>query len=172
MRSAQREATAYHEAGHAVAAWRLGAGPRSVTIIPRSDSQGELSFESPVSNIHFDLNGSDRTRNRGERAIIICLAGPIAQRRFAPRSWRQWHGVSDYHAALDIALRLNESSRAAKAHLKWLEIRTENLVESSWSFVERVATALSVRGTLSSDEIRSLLLPMHAQKAELRGVSR
>lgn len=171
MRSAQRGATAYHEAGHAVAAWRLGAGPRAVTIMSRSDSQGEVSYQSPLSNIRFDLDGSDRTRNRGERTIIICLAGPIAQRRFAPRSWRRWHGASDYHAAHEIALRLNKSSKAAEAHLKWLEVRTEDLVDSLWNFIERVAVALSVRGMLSSDEIRSILLPMHAREGELRGES-
>jgi ATP-dependent Zn protease len=131
----QREATAYHEAGHTVAAWRLGAAPKTVTIIPHGDIQGQATQGAPMSGIRLDFDGSDHARNRIERAIMICLAGPIAQRRFAPRSWRHWHGASDYQMAFDLALRINGSTRAAEAHLNWPKIRTEDLVESLWSFV-------------------------------------
>jgi len=65
--------------------------------------------------------------------------------------------------AFDLALRINGSTRAAEAHLNWLKIRTEDLVESPWSFVERVAADLSIRGTLGPEEIRSLLLPMRSE---------
>lgn len=157
----RRKATAYHEAGHTVAAWRLGAGPRTVTIIPHGDIQGEVIPESPIVDIALDFDGSDHARNRIERAIMICLAGPIAQRHFAPRSWRYWHGGLDYATAFDLALRINGSPKAAKAHLKWLEIRTQDLLESLWSYVEGIAADLMIRGTLSPEDIRSALLPMH-----------
>jgi len=160
----RRKATAYHEAGHTVVAWRLGANPKSATIIPDGEVQGEISrealFEPPL-----DFDGSDHARNRIERAIMICLAGPIAQRHFAPRSWRRWHGASDYQTAFDLALRINGSSSAAKAHLKWLEMRTQDLVRSLWSFVERIAGDLLMRGTLPLEEIQSALSPMHKKDA-------
>jgi hypothetical protein len=161
MTADRRKATAYHEAGHTVAAWRLGAGPRAATIVPRGDIQGEMIQESPLVPAGLEFDGSDHARNRVERAIMICLAGPIAQRRFAPRSWRHWHGGPDYATALDLALRINESPRAAKAHLKWLEIRTQDLLETLWGYVEGIAGDLMKRGALSPDDIRSALLPMH-----------
>ena len=162
--SAWRKATAYHEAGHTVVAWRLGANPKSATIIPHDEVQGEIGREA-LFEIPSDFDGSDHARNRIERAIMICLAGPIAQRQFAPRSWRRWHGASDYQTAFDLALRINGSTRAAKAYLKWLEMRTQDLVNSLWSFVERIADDLLTRGVLSLDEIQSALLPMHKRDA-------
>jgi ATP-dependent Zn protease len=157
----RRKATAYHEAGHAVIAWRLGAHPRSVTIVPKGEVQGETVQESPFIEADFVFDGSDHARNRVERAIIICLAGPMAQRRFAPRSWRRWHGGPDYVVAFDLALRVNGSPAAAKVHMKWLEMRAQALLESVWSYVEAIASELLKRGTLSAEEIRSILLPMH-----------
>jgi hypothetical protein len=96
---------------------------------------------------------------------MICLAGPIAQRRFAPRSWRRWHGASDYQTAFDLALRINRSSSAADAHLKWLEMRTQDLVNSLWSFVEKLADDLLIHGVLSLEEIQTALSPMHKRDA-------
>lgn len=161
----RRKVTAYHEAGHTVVAWRLGASPRTVTIIVRGNVQGEMIQESPVILADLDYDGSDHARNRIERAIMICLAGPIAQRHFAPRSWRHWHGGPDYVTALDLALRINGSPKAAKAHIKWLEIRTQDLLESLWGYVDDIADDLLMRGTLSPEEIRSALLPMHKRDA-------
>jgi hypothetical protein len=157
----RRKATAYHEAGHTVVAWRLGAGPRAVTIVPHGDVQGEMIQEAPLIDADLDFDGSDHARNRVERAIMICLAGPIAQRHFMPSSWRHWHGGPDYITALNLALQVNGSPRAAKAHLKWLEIRTQDLLESLWTYVKGIAGDLLTRGTLSPQEIRSALLPMH-----------
>lgn len=165
MAADRRKATAYHEAGHTVIAWRLGAGPRVATIIPRGDVQGEMMQEASLVDAAREFDGSDHARNRVERAIMICLAGPIAQRRLAPRSWRRWHGANDYVTAFELALRINGSRRAAKAHLQWLEIRTQDLLETLWDDVERIAGDLLIRGSLSPDEIRSALLPMHKHEA-------
>lgn len=117
--------------------------------------------EASLVDAAREFDGSDRARNRVERAIMICLAGPIAQRQLSPRSWRRWHGANDYATAFELALRVNGSRRAAKAHLQWLEIRTQDLLENLWDDVERIAGNLLMRGTLSPDEIRSALLPMH-----------
>ncbi len=165
MLADRRKATAYHEAGHTVVAWRLGADPRRATIIPHGDVQGEMIQESPIVEASLEFDGSDHARNRIERAIMICFAGPIAQRHVAPRSWRRWHGGPDYVVAFDLALRINGSPRAAKAHMKWLEIRVQDLLERLWDYVEAIAGELLVRGTLSAEEIRATLLPMHKRDA-------
>jgi hypothetical protein len=121
--------------------------------------------ESPLVDAGLDFDGSDHARNRVERAIMICLAGPIAQRHFAPRSWRHWHGGPDYLTAFDLAFRVNGSPRAAKTHMKWLEVRTQDLLESLWGNVESIAGDLLIRGTLSPEEIRLALLPTRQKDA-------
>jgi Peptidase family M41 len=80
----RRRSIAYHEAGHAVVAHRLGVEVEHVTIVPDHTSRGHIT--------HGDLfcahgRGSDRANL--ERAIAICLAGPLAQawllRRYSER---------------------------------------------------------------------------------------
>lgn len=121
--------------------------------------------EASLVDAAREFDGTDHARNRVERAIMICLAGPIAQRRHAPRSWRHWHGADDRVTALDLALIVNGSRPAATAHLQWLEIRTQDLLETLWDYVEKIASDLLTRGTLSPDDIRSALSPMHKHGA-------
>ena len=86
--------TAFHEAGHVAAAWRHGLKVHSVTIVPTPEFRGHIWHANPLRGIHLDCDGSVRARIRAEVGIIVCLAGPEAQRRFSPRSWRcaSWRG--------------------------------------------------------------------------------
>ena len=71
----QRERKAYHEAGHAVAAYRLGVEVRSATILPDHYSAGYVT--------HGDLFCGHTLRSDRavlERAIKISLA----EARFSP----------------------------------------------------------------------------------------
>src|SRR5882757_4231753 len=70
---AQHEIAAYHEAGHAVVALALSVTALHVSIEPRGDSAGRV--------IHHGLPSPDE-----DSAILIAFAGPLAQRRFAPKS--------------------------------------------------------------------------------------
>jgi hypothetical protein len=151
------EATAYHEAGHAVAAWRLGYRPISASITTPEDSVGEVSHESPFPGDNLEFDASDLARLRVERAIIIRLAGPVAQKRYRQTSWRRWHGGADYAVASDLALRVCGSGAIASAFLKWLDLRAERLIEEHWPAVERLATALIKRGRMNQDEIAALM---------------
>jgi hypothetical protein len=64
----------------------------------------------------------------GPTVLIMCLAGPEAQRRYSPRSWRSVHGASDYAQVVDPAVRINGSSEAAGAHVRWQKIVTRDCV--------------------------------------------
>jgi hypothetical protein len=94
---------------------------------------------------------------RAERAILVSLSGPAAQKRFNPRSLRKWHSQDDYCLATDLALRLNGDGGTATAYLGWLQIVAENMVAANWLQVGTVAQALLERRTLSETEISSLL---------------
>ena len=166
------EATAYHEAGHAIAAWNLGYRPTTASIVPGGDLVGEVRHENPFPGIDFEFDGSDMTRLKIERAIIICLAGPIAQKRYRQSSWRRWHGAADYAAATELALRACGSSEIANAFLKWLGLRANSLVEDHWNAIERIAIELLKRSTLAHEEIELLVLEPHLRQATNRGNSR
>jgi hypothetical protein len=152
-----REATAYHEAGHAVAAWCLGYRPSTATIIPGTDSIGQVRHENPFPGIDLEFDGSNWRRLRIERAIMICLAGPIAQRRYRKTSWRRWHGGTDYVTATELALRVSGSSEIASAFLKWLNLRTALLVDEHWRDIKRIAIGLLTHGSLAHEDIASLM---------------
>jgi ATP-dependent Zn protease len=84
------EATAIHEAGHAVAAWLLRVRVNSATIIPHSGALGHVTHANPLRGVDLEWDDSDRARLRAERYIKVCLAGPLAQKKFNPRSYRHW----------------------------------------------------------------------------------
>ncbi len=169
MRDSQRRATAYHEAGHAIAAWRLRLKVHSGTIVPAPDYSGQVKHESPLRRTRLDIDGSDRARMRAESAIIVSLAGPAAQKRFNPRSWRSHHGEYDFKLVTDLALRLNGDGKTATAYCTWLSIVADNLVSANWQWVEIIAQALLARGTLSGDEVRNLIM---ADMQKRRGANR
>lgn len=168
MRETIRQATAYHEAGHAVAAWRLRIGIKSVSIEAQDCSAGRLHFSSPIDITTLDYDSTDRTRMRVERQIIIALAGPQAQRRYAPRSMRAWHSVGDYETAGSLALWLNGDGETASAYLKWLELSAAKLVASNWWLVDLMARELLERGTLRGKDIRPTIQSAIAAKVAER----
>jgi hypothetical protein len=97
-------------------------------------------------------------RWRAESEIIACLAGPAAQKRFAPSSWRSYHGSVDHRRAHELAMRLSEDDeQMARAHLNWLQLRADRFVALEWRLVEAVAAALLDRGTLSAEEIENVI---------------
>lgn len=74
-----REATAYHEAGHVVAAWRQGLKFHRVTIIPTAHFDGSVVHDNPLRGVRLEYdNTSDRARFGAEKAMLVCLAGPAA----------------------------------------------------------------------------------------------
>ena len=72
---------------------------------------------------------------------------------------------SDYEHAANLALYAGASERQADAFLKWLEIRTEELLATRWAQVKAVAAALLRHGTLDGDALRQLIVPDHSGPA-------
>ena len=147
-RTPQKEATAYHEAGHAVMCHKLGYRVKRITIIPNGTSLGECTHEGVIRrNPEFD--GSTGVRMQMEKVIMICLAGNIAQRMWRARSVRSHHASSDYQSAVDLALRINGTGSIATAHLRWLRLCTKQVIESSWQTVEALAADLLKEGSIT-----------------------
>ena len=160
QQSNQRMATAYHEAGHAVASWRLGVSlrRRGVTIIPAGDALGSASHHQVVGR-DIEWDGSDGNRLKVERYVQICLAGRIAQKKYDPRSVRRYHSRRDDQQAVDMLFRMTCSTREVEVWLKLLEIRTEGLFSNPdvWCAVQRLAEALIQRGKLSGRDATEVM---------------
>lgn len=153
-------ATAYHEAGHAVATYFLGRAGRvkRVTIVPdpKQDTLGCMHHAGARRRFRPDIDWDGATRLRLEAEIMILLAGGIAEARATGPRAPGGCTRDDEHAA-DLALYAGASERQADPFLKWLEIRTEELIATRWAQVEAVAAALLRRGTLDEHALRRLL---------------
>lgn len=159
------KATAYHEAGHAVMAWRLGVGLRRTSIVPnkadnsaghvlnRRLSRGtleEIEFADPFSS----------SRLRAEKQVMVSMAGVLAQRRFNRRSFRSWHGSRDEEkitVILEPYAISNDGGLDLRPHYVLLRGWTEMTLSRVWSAVEAVANALLERRRLSGKEVRAVI---------------
>ena len=77
-KGADIEAVAYHEAGHAVAAYALCVAFRRVTIIQDEEAQGHVFFGSWLTQRDVDVS-LDRWKERQiEKHSLVSLAGQAA----------------------------------------------------------------------------------------------
>jgi len=79
---------AYHEAGHAVAAFWLHRPIRKVTIIADENSSGKV-VRKRRPNAADPRKWFNEAGYRIQADMIILYAGQLAQKRFAPRSLRR-----------------------------------------------------------------------------------
>src|SRR5881409_1284286 len=94
MSDAISEATAYHEAGHAVMALALGRPVDRVSVRPSKEQLGICHFRKPVFRPSEDWV---------EREILIALAGLAAEARHTGEYC--WESASrDHDYAEDLAL--------------------------------------------------------------------
>lgn len=152
-----REPIAYHEAGHAVAAYHLHIKIRKLSIIPDHDSHGRMIQRDPFAGINIEWDETPRAHLRTQQAIVVYLAGPVAQKRFRARSYRRLHGSSDHAHAVDLALRACGSEQSATAFLKWLHIEASDMMALHWPMVEAVARELLVKNEIIGRAIPELL---------------
>jgi hypothetical protein len=145
--------TAFHEAGHAVAAWRAGARFRRATIVPDTDALGSVK--------HFPFNRKfDPTldeyvaRRRFEPLILALFAGVLAEKRHTGRR-HNWVGASHDMDAVsrltDYCAGLGNDER--RHYFRWMQARAKAIVEFEWPHIEAVANALLLHRTLTEQEV-------------------
>jgi ATP-dependent Zn protease len=155
------ECTAYHEAGHAVAAIILGRAIRKVTIIPDHDRntlgscQGHGNGRLPA----LDTDASSaRHRTYIKSQIMMLWAGAIAEGRRAGR--HNWHGAGvDRSHILNLACFACMGDEECKRYIQWLFERTKNLLFSQrwhWDAIKRIARKLLKHGTITGKEAKGL----------------
>jgi ATP-dependent Zn protease len=154
------ESTAYHEAGHALAAFVLGLklGRRGVAIVP-NEERDMLRCANIAAQLRErpDCATSARTRARIEAWAVAQLAGDAAERKFNGR--RRFGGHSDLLQASDLLEYISTSVEQFQARLRVAYVGAGDLIEDNWPLVQAVAEELMRKRRLSSNEVEKLVLP-------------
>lgn len=154
----QLRATAHHEAGHAVAAWRFGMRFKHVTLKAGDGTLGQMLRGRSPKWFKPDMDSSDRTRLRAEHDIIVSFAGQVAECKFLGR--RPRFGMEgDNQSALNMATYFCSSMSSAEAYLNYCFLTSRDLVNSHWREIEAVAEALLDRESLSHEETLEVITP-------------
>ncbi len=185
---------AYHEAGHAVAAFFRPLGGQTTRVSVRSADLGEGD-----AGVHYcqralpEVPDSSADREVVRAIAVVALAGSEVDRRLTGNAFTS--GGADYEAVRELLFRTflaheieevvaavtpaearsrgleriaAEASAEIEDHLKQLfdSLREEarNLVEAKWHHVQAVAEALLARGALSGEEVRAIVLAADATK--------
>ena len=131
MHSTIKQATAYHEAGHAFADHKLGFTIKNVTILPEGEALGTASVKG-LQLWRVELSGGRMTckeLGRYHDLIVSILAGAEAQRRFRPPSARAYRDSSDWRAANDLLSDLHgDREKECFYAFRYLQTRARYLV--------------------------------------------
>jgi hypothetical protein len=159
--------TAYHEAGHAVAAFAMSKRFKKVSIIPNPEdnSQGRFSgygleskvfreFDEGARSRDFDRGG--RLRHEVEAQIIICFAGPVAAAQLTGR-FSHISASKDYNDAVFCAGYVTRDQET-EAYLKWLFERTKIILSHRWDAVELLADELINRREIGYKAARKIII--------------
>jgi len=135
----QREAIAYHEAGHAVISMKLGYKCLYVTTIPDADRLGHVCGEDPL--------GAGRG-SRIEDAMKVLIAASLSEGLQLGHA--TWGDAEDRLMIGKLAL-LASDQDAKRAEVLINEImgETRQLVEHHWSEIDALAQQLLLHGKVN-----------------------
>jgi hypothetical protein len=158
-RSSTLEATAYHEAGHAVISIVLLCGVRRLSIIPNDDdgSFGRCTHNPLAEEVQQDCDTTESRRDIIEARVMVLYAGFHAEARFVGR--HNYVGArEDMKNASDLLSFLAGEEEELEKYLDWLSVRSKNLVlrPENWRAIRYVARELIARRELSGEEVRCL----------------
>jgi hypothetical protein len=157
-RPSRSERTAYHEAGHAVAAYVRHLRFTGVSIVPSDSTLGRCEFIVTSVMIDVKERASTRTRRRVETLIIVSLAGVIAEGLLTGRT--NWGGAhADLHDAARYASYVTGSEDELGAYVRWLWEHTKMLLAAPpcWLAVREVAAALNADGRVGERRARHII---------------
>jgi len=144
---------AYHEAGHAVVACRLGIAIARVT----TRVAGGAFFGGGWLAGHTQLDPVAEQRAAFQDRVWVALAGAAAQARVDPSSVREGCATRDYALARKFYAELYRMPYCTDKELAGDERRARELVAKHWPSVEAVAQELLKRGSLNGRQVVSLL---------------
>jgi hypothetical protein len=153
---------AYHEAGHAVMAVLTRTPLRDTTIVASllgaSSGATRLIANGRVSKKFAErVKLGPRELRQVLRRACFDVAGEMAARRFARRSWRTLHSRSDLANISRLLDSLGLSEARLNALAEAIVAEADSLIAANWPRVEAVAAELLKRGTLSGAQVRHIV---------------
>jgi ATP-dependent Zn protease len=151
------QCTAYHEAGHCVAAFllNLSVGRKGVTIVANKEALGSAHILSQLrDNPEYEM--SCRTHVRIQKLAVSLLSGDIAERRFSRR--RTFGGGPDVQKAFELLGCISRSHEITDARWKVADLEAHLLVKSHWPEIKAVAAALIEHKNLTAKQVREVIL--------------
>jgi ATP-dependent Zn protease len=157
--------TAYHEAGHAVAAHVKELRLDGVTIQPDGTGMlGTVSIKSRAEPFHKErITWSTRLGpflSRLEREGVVMLAGYAAEKHYAGKSASVFHWAGqDFSTVLNWVEQVAFSDKEVTKLAEWVDARATNLITLAphWSAVEQLAQELLKKKRLSGREARTII---------------
>ena len=157
-----RRRTAYHEAGHALAAWTLKIPFKRVSVVAAAETWHVLY---PALS---DWDSTPpRARDRLERKMIVSLAGGEAERLISGRSNHRG-ARSDYRNVWDIVSRLAGSIEEAGAYSRWLSLRARSLIRAPQHRPSLDALAAALMAQSKIDGVAAVTIMRDARLAAAR----
>ena len=156
-------ATAYHEAGHAVANIVLGFEVTHCTIVPKDDTVGHVEHPHPIWK--YGLSVRRERTTWGRRAIVTCYAGLAAEHHFCGTPFRFDEGGkhkawADHAEAFELLCKFVHvrgdavvDVDAFYAALRPFQRAARELVGQQRTAIERLAQRLLSQATLTEDEV-------------------
>jgi hypothetical protein len=134
---------AYHEAGHAVAAFAMFRRFKKVSIIPipEEGTLGRLSGCQWASKLNPEFDDGARLRHKVEAEIILSLAGCVAEAKLTGR-YNHIGASKDYQDAVFYESYVTDSTEETEAYIKWLFEKTKNVLSRRWNAIELLADEL------------------------------
>ena len=161
---ADRQGTAYHEAGHAVVSLVLGLIVERVSIIAGDDSEGRCTGPSVLA-CHSSGRKAQRVTARAN--IVACFAGMPAQRLVDPQA-PDYHGEQDDEDAFELSRQFEVLPRGCShvgddRHWEFLnKLRTEaaRCVRRNKQAIAALAQALLIQSELAGDAVERIVRPL------------
>lgn len=152
MTARQDAPTAYHEAGHAVAAIHLYLPFKYVTIVPEPGSLGHVLHHKMPKWFNPEIDKDSARVWYHARSHVICsLAGQVAQSKFVGRRVVRGAG-GDHELVIEIASHLVGYGKTLTAFVEYCRCECEDLIVARWREVEAIAAALIERKRLDRSE--------------------
>ena len=152
-----RKRTAYHEAGHAVAAILFKDSLKWVTIKRTKQTRGcTISGSTKLVCWQKRKDWPKRYRARLEQMAMVSVAGLVSERMFTDHV-RSKASTHDIEVAVNFLYPFSPGHRAeAVTYVNWLMLRTHRLLLPHRLTIHRVAEALLTRRTLRRRDVLAL----------------
>ena len=149
------EATAYHEAGHAVMGVLRGLPPCSVSIAQATNGEvGRTEFSDVPRKFRNYLDSSPEKRKYIETRILIAIAGTTAHDIYTPG---RKHDSGDSHdpqrAKAFIEQNASWAANDRDGYLQCLCNLSQQMIAGNWAYVQAIALALVKQRELNREHV-------------------